>query len=102
MTDREQIRELIAAYALLLDADDIEGCLGLFTADSEYLVFGKTLLGPEKVRKMFTRAPRGMHLTGASVITTLIGLCSTAVSRLRPFSSERRRAASVCLRSVMS
>ena len=69
MTDREKIRELIAAYALLLDADDIEGCLGLFTADSEYLVFGKTLLSPDKVRKMFTRAPRGIHLTGASVIT---------------------------------
>lgn len=69
MTDRDQIRELIAAYALLLDADDIDGCLRLFTEDSEYLVFGKTLLGPEKVRKMFTRAPRGMHLTGASVIT---------------------------------
>lgn len=69
MTDRDQIRELIAAYALLLDADDIDGCLLLFTEDSEYLVFGKTLLGPDRVRKMFTRAPRGMHLTGASAIT---------------------------------
>ena len=68
MTDREQICELIAAYALLLDADDIDGCLRLFTEDSEYQVFGKTLLGPEKVRKMFTRAPRGMHLTGVSTI----------------------------------
>ena len=69
MTDREAIGDLIAAYALTLDADDIEGCLALFTEDSEYLVFGRTLLGPEKVRKMFTRAPQGMHLTGASLVT---------------------------------
>lgn len=68
MTDREAIRDLIAAYALTLDADDIEGCLALFTEDSEYLVFGKTLLGPEKVRKMFSRAPRGIHLTGVSLV----------------------------------
>ena len=69
MTDREAIDDLIAAYALTLDADDIEGCLALFTEDCEYLVFGKTLLGPEKVRKTFNRAPRGMHLTGASLVT---------------------------------
>lgn len=68
MTDREAILDLIARYALTLDTDDIEGCLALFTNDSEYLVFGKTLVGPEKIRKMFTRAPRGMHLTGASAI----------------------------------
>ncbi|BBZ36091.1 nuclear transport factor 2 family protein [Mycolicibacterium confluentis] len=65
-SDREAIGDLIADYALALDTDDIEGCVGLFTEDSEYLVFGKTLVGPERVRKMFTRAPRGMHLTGVS------------------------------------
>ena len=65
-SDREAIGDLIADYALALDTDDIEGCVGLFTEDSEYLVFGKTLMGPDRVRKMFTRAPRGMHLTGVS------------------------------------
>ena len=65
-SDREAIGDLIADYALALDTDDIEGCVGLFTDDSEYLVFGKTLVGPDRVRKMFTRAPRGMHLTGVS------------------------------------
>ena len=65
-SDREAIGDLIADYALALDTDDIEGCVGLFTEDSEYLVFGKTLVGPDRVRKMFTRAPRGMHLTGVS------------------------------------
>lgn len=69
MTDREAIQDLIASYALTLDTDDIEGCLALFTEDCEYLVFGKTLAGREKIRKMFTRAPRGLHLTGASVIS---------------------------------
>ncbi|OBF25423.1 nuclear transport factor 2 family protein [Mycobacterium sp. ACS4331] len=65
-SDREAIGDLIAEYALALDTDDIDGCVELFTEDSEYLVFGKTLLGPNRVRRMFTRAPRGMHLTGVS------------------------------------
>jgi uncharacterized protein (TIGR02246 family) len=66
--DRVEIDDLIARYALALDADDIDGCVGLFTPDCEYLVFGKTLVGPDKVRRMFTRAPRGMHLTGVSTV----------------------------------
>jgi uncharacterized protein (TIGR02246 family) len=65
-SDRAEIDDLIAEYALALDADDIEGCVALFTEDSEYRVFGKTLVGPDRVRRMFTRAPRGMHLTGVS------------------------------------
>jgi len=68
MTDRDDIRDLLAMYALTLDADDIDGCLALFTADSEFVVFGKTLSGPDRIRKMLTRAPRGMHLTGATLV----------------------------------
>jgi uncharacterized protein (TIGR02246 family) len=66
--DRTAIRSLLASYALLLDADDIEACLDLFTEDGEFLVYGKTLAGRERIKKMFTRAPRGMHLTGAALI----------------------------------
>ena len=68
MTDRDQIRDLLAAYALALDADDIDGCLGLFRDDAEFVVFGTTLSGPERIRKMLSRAPRGMHLTGATLV----------------------------------
>ena len=66
--DRDAIRDLLASYALTLDADDVEACLDLFTDDGEFLVYGKTLAGRERIRKMFTRAPNGMHLTGAALI----------------------------------
>jgi uncharacterized protein (TIGR02246 family) len=68
MTDQDEIRDLLATYALTLDADDIEGCVALFTDDAEFLVFGKTLSGPDRIRKMLIRAPRGMHLTGATLV----------------------------------
>lgn len=65
--DTAAIRDLLARYALTLDVDDYDGCLALFTDDAEYLVYGKTLTG-ERIRRMFTRAPKGMHVTGAVVI----------------------------------
>ncbi|WP_084435938.1 nuclear transport factor 2 family protein [Aldersonia kunmingensis] len=68
MTDYERIRDLLAGYALLLDADDIDGCLELFTDDAEFAVFGRVLGGREKIRRMLTGAPRGVHLTGAQLI----------------------------------
>ncbi len=68
LTDRAAIADLLATYALTLDADDIDGCLSLFTEDAEFLVFGKTLAGHDPIRTMLTRAPRGMHLTGATRI----------------------------------
>ncbi|OCB27286.1 nuclear transport factor 2 family protein [Mycobacterium intracellulare] len=66
--EKNAIRGLLAAYALNLDADDIEACLDLFTEDGAFLVYGKTLAGRERIKKMFTRAPNGMHLTGAALI----------------------------------
>ncbi len=38
MTDTAAVRELIAAYALALDAGDIEGCVQLFTPDAQFFV----------------------------------------------------------------
>jgi uncharacterized protein (TIGR02246 family) len=64
MTDRDSIRDLLAAYALTLDADDIDRCVALFTDDAEFVVFGKTFSGHDRIRKMLTHAPRGLHLTG--------------------------------------
>jgi uncharacterized protein (TIGR02246 family) len=60
------IRELLAGYALALDADDIDGCMELFTADAEFLVYGKTYAGQDGIGDMFRAAPRGLHLNGAS------------------------------------
>jgi uncharacterized protein (TIGR02246 family) len=62
------IRELLAAYALALDAGDVDGCVQLFTADAEFLVYGKTFAGHDGIGTMFRDAPRGLHLTGVSRI----------------------------------
>ncbi|HWS93669.1 MAG TPA: nuclear transport factor 2 family protein, partial [Mycobacterium sp.] len=69
MTDHEAaIRELIANYALALDAGDIDGCVKLFVEDSEFLVYGRSFVGHADIGKMFGDAPRGLHLTGVSRI----------------------------------
>lgn len=66
--DEAAIRELIAGYALALDGGDIDACVQLFTADAEFLVYGRSFAGHEAIAKMFTDAPRGLHLTGVSRI----------------------------------
>lgn len=66
--DQAAIRELIAGYALALDAGDIEECLQLFTDDAEFLVYGRSFAGCDGIGKMFRDAPRGLHLTGVSRI----------------------------------
>ncbi len=66
--DQAAIRELIAGYALALDAGDIDGCVQLFTADAEFVVYGRSFAGRDNIAKMFSDAPRGLHLTGVSRI----------------------------------
>jgi uncharacterized protein (TIGR02246 family) len=64
--DEAAIRELITAYALALDAGDIDGCVDLFVADAEFLVYGRSFAGHDGIGMMFRDAPRGLHLTGVS------------------------------------
>jgi uncharacterized protein (TIGR02246 family) len=66
--DNAAIRELIAGYALALDAGDVDACAQLFTSDGEFLVYGRSFTGPDEITKMFGDAPRGLHLTGVSRI----------------------------------
>ena len=69
MTDYQAaIRELIAGYALALDAGDIDQCVGLFVEDAEFLFYGRTFAGHDGIGQMFRDAPRGLHLTGVSRI----------------------------------
>ncbi len=68
MTDSAAIRELIAAYALALDAGDIEECVQLFTASAQFFVYGRSFDGHDGIRQMLLDAPRGLHLTGVSRI----------------------------------
>ncbi|OBH93227.1 nuclear transport factor 2 family protein [Mycobacterium sp. E2733] len=66
--DRAAIRELIAGYALALDAGDVDECLAFFAEDAEFLVYGRTFAGHDGIGRMFRDAPRGLHLTGVSRI----------------------------------
>lgn len=66
--DQSAIRELIAGYALTLDAGEIDACVQLFTADAEFVVYGRSFAGHEGIAKMFRDAPRGLHMTGVSRI----------------------------------
>lgn len=69
MTDAHTaIRELIAGYALALDAGDFDECVQLFTGDGEFVVYGRSFAGHEAIAMMFRDAPRGLHLTGVSRI----------------------------------
>ena len=66
--DRAAIRELLTSYALALDAGDIDDCVQLFTANAEFLVYGRSFAGHDGIGRMFRDAPRGLHLTGVSRI----------------------------------
>lgn len=66
--DQAAIRDLIAGYALALDAGDVDGCVRLFTTDGEFQVYGRSFTGHDGIGEMFSAAPHGLHLTGVSRI----------------------------------
>jgi uncharacterized protein (TIGR02246 family) len=67
-SDQAAIRELLAGYALALDAGEIDQCVQLFVPDAEFVVYGRSFAGHDGIGKMFRDAPRGLHLTGVSRI----------------------------------
>jgi uncharacterized protein (TIGR02246 family) len=67
-SDQAAIRELLADYALALDAGNIDQCVELFASDAEFVVYGRSFAGHDSIGKMFRDAPRGLHLTGVSRI----------------------------------
>ncbi|SPM29487.1 nuclear transport factor 2 family protein [Mycobacterium terramassiliense] len=82
MTDNHTaIREVIAAYALALDAGDIEQCVALFVPDAQFSVYGRTFAGRDGIGRMFRDAPRGLHHTGVSRID-VAGDTATARSQV--------------------
>lgn len=68
MTDLDDIRQLLAQYCVLLDADDHETWLRLFLPDASFLVYGRSFDGHEGLLRMATNAPGGLHLGGQPVI----------------------------------
>lgn len=69
--DDVEIRNLLARYCLLLDHDDAEEWVTLFTSDATYEVYGYTFAGHDGLRRMLSEAPRGLHLGGPPLIELL-------------------------------
>jgi SnoaL-like domain len=67
--DRAAIEGLLAGYALALDVADVESAIELFTEDGEFRTHERVFAGPDRLRRLFSNAPPGMHLCGRSVIT---------------------------------
>lgn len=66
--DDAAIRNLLARYCLMLDLDDIDGWVDLFTPDAAYHVYGRAFEGQNGLRHMMSAAPSGLHLGGPPVI----------------------------------
>jgi hypothetical protein len=66
--DDAAIRNLLARYCLMLDLDDIDGWVGLFTPDATYNVYGHAFEGHDGLHRMLSGAPSGLHLGGPPVI----------------------------------
>jgi uncharacterized protein (TIGR02246 family) len=62
--DYTAIANLLADYCLALDHDEVDRCVALFTDDGSFEVYGRSFEGPDRIRKMMTSAPAGLHLGG--------------------------------------
>jgi hypothetical protein len=69
--DDAAIRNLLARYCLMLDLEDIDGWVRLFTPDAAYHVYGRAFEGQTGLRDMMSGAPSGLHLGGPPVIEFL-------------------------------
>ena len=69
--DHDEIRNLLARYCLLLDHDDLDGWIELFSEDATYEVYGRAFTGRDGLRRMLSGAPGGLHLGGPPVIELL-------------------------------
>jgi 3-phenylpropionate/cinnamic acid dioxygenase small subunit len=71
--DDLEIRNLLARYCLLLDQDDVEQWVQLFTPDATYHVYGRAFVGHDGLRTMMAAAPGGLHLGGPPAIEPIDG-----------------------------
>ncbi len=80
--DHVAIGHLLARYCLLLDLDDIDAWVELFTPDASYVVFGRSWEGHDGLRKMMRGAPRGLHLGGPPLIDMVSADAATTMQNL--------------------
>lgn len=69
LADEMAIGAVLNEYCLRLEVDDFEHWLDLFTPDTSYEVFRRTLTGRDEVRAMLSQAPHGIHIGGPARIT---------------------------------
>src|SRR4051794_7706152 len=87
--DRTQIDDLLAAYVLCLDVDDLDGMIALFTPDGKFRTYGTAFVGEKGLRKMLSGAPKGLHLAGRSLITATGPDAATVRSQLVFYPADR-------------
>jgi hypothetical protein len=68
LADLVAIRTVLDEYCLRLEIDSFDEWLDLFTPDTEYEVFRRTLRGRDELSAMLSQAPHGLHLGGAARI----------------------------------
>ncbi len=65
---RAEVERLLSSYALLIDSNDIDGAVRLFTDDCELIFMGVPAKGRDAVRYVFesavARGRAGIHLPG--------------------------------------
>jgi hypothetical protein len=69
LADEMAVRAVLAEYCLRLEVNSFEDWLEIFTEDTVYEVYRKTLNGRDEVRAMLSLAPEGLHLGGPARIT---------------------------------
>jgi ketosteroid isomerase-like protein len=92
--DRLALLDLWGRYCASLDRGDIDSHVQLFTEDAVYHVYGRDVVGREKLRKMLSGAPHGLHLGGPPVIELVDDTCAHTMHNLYfvPVEDEPRRA----------
>jgi len=69
IADKMAIREVLDEYCLRPEVIPFEVWMALFTEDSVYEVYGKSLQGRAEIAAMLSQAPHGVHVGGAARIT---------------------------------
>jgi SnoaL-like domain len=64
LADDLAIRSVLAEYCLRLELNPFEEWMQLFTPDTVYEVYRRTLRGRDEVAAMLSQAPHGLHLGG--------------------------------------
>lgn len=68
IADELAIHKVLAEYCLRLEVEGFEHWLEIFTKDTVYVVYGKTLEGRDAMAEMLSKAPHGLHMGGPSRI----------------------------------